>query len=74
LRVTEFKHDTDGVHVKAHLTYDELVKIKEIKFDKAGLDVELVIPEQEFKQIFDEAKKWVMSEVGKKIKSLIGLK
>jgi len=74
MRVAEFKHEEDGVHVKAKLSYDELTKIKEIKFDKAGIDVELVIPDEEFKQLVDEAKKWFLSEVGKKIKSFIGLK
>jgi len=74
MKVAEFKHEADGVHIKAHLTYDELTKIKEIKFDKAGVDVELIIPDEEFKQLVDEAKKWFLSEVGKKIKSIIGLK
>jgi len=74
MRVAEFKHEEDGVHVKAKLSYDELAKIKEIKFDKTGVDIELVIPEEEFKQLVDEAKKWLISEVKKKIKSVIGLK
>jgi len=74
MKVAEFKHEADGVHVKVHLTYDELIKIKEIKFDKVGIDAELIIPTEEFKQLVDEAKKWFLSEVGKKIKSLIGLK
>jgi len=74
MKVAEFKHESDGVHVKAHLTYDELTKIKEIKFDKTGIHIELIVSEEEFKQIVDEAKKWLMSEIGKKLKSLLGLK
>jgi len=74
LRTGEFKHEADGIHVKVHLSYDELIKIKEIRCDKTGVDIELIISEEEFKQIVEDGKKWFMSEVGKKIKSFIGLK
>lgn len=74
MKVTEFEHKEDGVHIKAKLTYDELIKIKEFKFDKSGIDIEIIISEQEFQQIIDEGKKWLLSEVKKGVKKVFGLK